>query len=188
MGITDFFLNKRQRVLVIEDEKTVLKLYLALFKEMDHRVIVATTGKEAIKKLEEEKFTLVILDLVLPDIDGMALLKQIKEKSEDTPIIIVTANPSLESSIEAIRTGGVYDYIVKPFDTDEFKMVIQRAVEKVNLTMENRRLVKKLETANKALSERVDELEKFACLEKDYTAKMDTLKQRIKELEKHMKI
>jgi len=180
------FLQKMS-VLAIDDEDTTAKLYVSLFKEMGHNVVVAKTGSEVVDKVREQRFDLIILDLKLPDIHGNELLNQIQDKIEGAPVIIVTANPSLESSVEAIRTGGVYDYIAKPFDMKKLKMVVKRAVEKVSLTTENKRLLRKLEVTNKALSQRVDELESFAQEAVGYEGKLTGLAKQVKELQLKLK-
>ncbi len=94
--------------------------------------------------------------------DGIDLLKLIKRKVEWIPVIIVTANPSLESSLEALKAGIVTEYITKPFDTKELMITIRQSVEKAKLLLDNKRLLKRLENTNKALTERVEQLEEFA--------------------------
>jgi len=184
MDIEGLDIKKEIKILAVDDDETVSKLYWNILKEMGHKVIIATTGKEAIKMIHEEQYTLIMLDLVLPDIHGSELLKRVKDKIEDTPVVIITANPSLESSIEAIRAGSVYDYIIKPFDPEDLKMVIRRALEKVELTRDNKRLMKRLQTTNKALTERVEELEEFARQEVSYATRIKELERQIKKLKK----
>lgn len=177
---------QKMKILAVDDEESALKLYTSLLKEDGYDVATAQTGTQALAQIEKEHFDLVILDLRLPDVHGTELLKEIRERAEDLSIIIVTANPSLESSMEAVR-AGVYDYIIKPFSSKDLKMVVQRAIEKVRLTVENKRLLKKLEKTNAALTERVDELERFAKIATGYEETITELKGRMKELEEKQK-
>ena len=174
-------------ILAVDDEAGTLKLYTSILKGDNYHLETASTGGEAIEKMRNEHFDLVLLDLRLPDIDGMQVLKEIQEKTDAVSVIIVTANPSLDSSIEAVR-AGVYDYIVKPFGSEDLKMVVSRAVEKVKLVIQNRRLSRKLEKTNKALVERVEELEKCAKIATSYEGQLEELTRRIKELEKKKKV
>ena len=171
---------RKMNILVIDDESTTVKLYMKLLGDMGHKAVVAKNGEDAIEKAGQKCFDCVILDLVLPDIQGMEVLKQIKENLMGAPVVIVTGNPSFESSVEAIKTGGVYDYITKPFDNEEFSMVIRRAIEKAVLMNENKRLMNRLEATNKALTERVNELEEFSHKAVSYEEEIIKLKKEMK--------
>jgi len=180
--------NQRQmHILAIDDEETTARLYTKLLTQMGHKVTICYTGQETIRAVQEQRFDLVILDLKLPDMHGTDLLNRIQEYLHEAPVIIVTANPSLESSIEAIRTGGVYDYIVKPFSQQDLDLVVSRAVEKTILTAENRRLNKKVDRTNQALEERVGELERMSQIAVDYEKKLAELNKHVQELEKKLK-
>ena len=171
------------KILAVDDEETVLKLYERLIADLGHQVVLARTGGQAIDIINRECVDLVILDLKLPDIDGSQLLAMIKEKVPSAPVIIVTAHPTLESSIESIRAGGVYDYIIKPFGSDALQLVVRRAVERTILMSENKRLMHRLEVANLALAERVEQLEKIAGAALGYEGTISQLQERIKQLE-----
>lgn len=175
--------NKKLKVLAIEDDKTIIKLYEKILAAEGHKVVSAGTGGEAIRLLNEESFDLICLDLKLPDMDGAELLKIIKTKIEWTPVIIVTANPSVESSVAAVNAGIVTEYILKPFDTKELGNTIHKSVEKARLAIENKRLLKKLDAANQALTERVAQLEDLAREAVKFQAKISELTQYIQKLE-----
>jgi len=162
----------------------VIRLYQSILREDGHQVDIAMTGQAGIDKVNKGNYELIILDLKLPDIYGTELLKQIVDKIAWVPVIIITAHPSLESSIDAIRTGGVYEYIIKPFGAEDLKLAIRRVVEKTRLMIENQRLLKKLERANQALSQRVDELEKCARVAQNYEKRIEELQHKIRDLEK----
>lgn len=166
-------------ILVAEDEENVRNLYTTVLGEEGHKVFTASNGAEAIEKFEKEVFDLLILDLKMPDIHGIEILKLIKKKLEGVSVIIVTAYPSLESSIEAIKLG-VYDYIIKPFGPKQLKLVIKRAVEKIRLIREKEHLLRKLEERNKRLEENVDTLEDMA---NAAMAREKELEKKVKDLE-----
>lgn len=180
MGAQENTGKRKLKILVIEDDPTLIKLYERILLNDGHRVVSAESGSEAVNKLKDESFDLVCLDLKLPDMDGVDLIKLIKNKVEWIPVIIVTANPSLESSVEALNAGIVTEYIMKPFDTKELMIIIRQSVEKARLILENKRLLKRLESTNKALTERVEQLEEFA---KDSVK----LQERIAELNLYVK-
>ncbi len=171
------------RVLAIEDEETASTLYTNVLGQAGHEVVVVKTGAEAVEKINKDSFDLIILDLKLPDGDGIDVLKKVKGQTAWTPVVIITAHPSLDSSIEAIRTGGVYEYLVKPFGHQQLSDAISRALDRAKLTLENHRLLKKLERTNQALTERVDQLEKFARVAEDYEKKISDLKEKIRKME-----
>lgn len=174
-------------ILVVEDEENVRNLYTTVLGEEGHKVFTASNGTEAIEKVEKEVFDLLILDLKMPDIHGIEILKRIKKKLEGVSVIIVTAYPSLESSIEAIKLG-IYDYIIKPFGTKQLKLVLKRAVEKIKLIREKERLLRKLEERNKRLEENVDTLEDMAnaavAREKELEKKVKELKAEVEKLKR----
>ena len=175
------------KILIVDDDETAVKLYSTLLADDGNRIIHARNGKTALLRAHEENIDLIILDLVLPDMPGTEVLKRMKDKIAHIPVIILTGNPSLDTSIEAIRTGGVYEYLIKPVSNKEFKLVVKSVLERAELSNENRRLVKKLERANVALLERVDELEKFALNAVDYEERIKKLTTQIKELEDKLK-
>jgi len=177
-------IDDKLKILAIEDEETSSVLYTNVLGQVGHEVMIVRTGTEAVQKINAETFDLIILDLKLPDTDGIDVLKRIKTQISWTPVVIITAHPSLESSIEAIRTGGVYEYLIKPFGHQQLLDAVNRALERAKLTLENQRLLKRLERTNQALTERVDQLEKFARIAEDYENKICELKERIRQLEK----
>ena len=101
------------------------------------------TVTEAIDKIEEKLFDLAIVDIQMPVLNGIEVLKKFNEKSPDTTVIMITAYASHETAIEAMKLGA-YDYITKPFKIDEIKLVIKKALEKKKLERENTRLRKEL--------------------------------------------
>lgn len=123
-----------EKILIVEDEEHLLKsLDVFLRNETNHEIFGAIHGKEAVKILEEQTIDLILTDLKMPEMDGIELLKHVKKKSLDIPVIVMTAYKSLDSAIETLRLGG-YDYLVKPYEFDMVLIVINRAIEKIRLT------------------------------------------------------
>src|SRR3990170_3114397 len=109
------------KVLVAEDERGMRELLAIVFKKEGHDVILCEDGKIAIEAMKKEIFDIVITDLKMPGVDGMSVLKTVKELSPDTIVIIITAFGTTDTAIEAMKAGA-YDYITKPFKIDEIKL------------------------------------------------------------------
>lgn len=125
--------NSKPVILAVEDERSVVASYQTLFEDK-YTVIAAETGEEAMKVIGEKDVNLVLLDLMLPDIDGIELLEKIK-KSCDAEVIIISAIKMVKTAIQAVRLGA-FDYMSKPFDIDELLVTVQKAVEKRSLAKE----------------------------------------------------
>ena len=112
----------------------------------DDEVVISTAenGLEAIHALKNNPFDLVITDLKMPGANGIEVLKKAGEANPDVQVIIITGYASLETAIEAVKTGA-YDYITRPFKLDEMKVVVQNACEKIRLIKENKKLIQNLE-------------------------------------------
>lgn len=118
-------------ILVVDDEYGVLQSFKMVLKD-EHKVYLATTGTEALDLFNKNAVDLILLDILLPDINGLDLLEKFKELDSNMEIIMITAVKDIQTAIKAIRLGA-YDYIVKPFDVDEVLKVIKRAIEKHDL-------------------------------------------------------
>ncbi|MDA8106375.1 MAG: sigma-54 dependent transcriptional regulator, partial [Nitrospiraceae bacterium] len=127
------------KILLIEDERPMrLGLFHAL-KADGYKVKAAASGTEGIKLVEGESFDIVITDLRLPDTSGIDVLKAVKDISQDTGVIVITAFAEVKTAVEAMRKGA-YDYISKPFDPDELLLVINRFIKHREIENENIRL------------------------------------------------
>ncbi|MBI5606833.1 MAG: sigma-54-dependent Fis family transcriptional regulator [Deltaproteobacteria bacterium] len=121
----------RAAILVVDDEYGVLQSFKMVLKD-EHKVYLAATGTEALDLFNKNAVDLILLDILLPDINGLDLLEKFKELDSNMEIIMITAVKDIQTAIKAIRLGA-YDYIVKPFDVDEVLKVIKRAIEKHDL-------------------------------------------------------
>lgn len=120
------------RVLVVDDDTGVRKALCSLLESMSYATAGAADGLEAIEKLQEEHFDLVLLDLLLPNMKGEETFEKIKVMCDRIPVIIITAHGSIESSVELLRNGAV-DYLTKPINLKEFRIRVRRALEEQRL-------------------------------------------------------
>lgn len=114
-----------KKILVVDDELSIRRSLYNTFKN-SYQVETASSGLEAIKKVESDHFDLVLLDQKMPDLDGLQVLKEIKQIDGRVIIIMITAYGSVESSVKAMKLGA-YDYILKPYELDEITMVVEKA-------------------------------------------------------------
>lgn len=124
------------RLLVVDDEPSIREFFKILLAREGYQVDVVASGKEAIAKVDEQIYDLVVADLAMPEVDGMAVLDRVKEVSPDTLVLMITAYATAESAVEAMKHGA-YDYLMKPFKVDEIRLVIRNALEKTQLRREN---------------------------------------------------
>ncbi|MEJ2085276.1 MAG: sigma-54 dependent transcriptional regulator, partial [Acidobacteriota bacterium] len=131
-------------ILVIDDEPSMLEFLSLLLEEVGYEVTTADSVAAGRKTVSEGDFDLVLCDIIMPDGNGLDLLRDIKARNASTSVIMMTAYTSTKSAIEAMKRGA-YDYVSKPFDVDELKVVIQKAIEKTELVDENVYLRRELE-------------------------------------------
>jgi two-component system response regulator PilR (NtrC family) len=134
------------RVLIVDDEQSMRELLGIMLQQAGYDVTQADGGETAIQMLKgTEAFDLVITDLRMRKVDGLAVLKAAKEHSPRTVVLVVTAFASTETAVEAMKLGA-YDYVTKPFKLDELKLTIANALERKRLQDENRELKRQLRT------------------------------------------
>ena len=134
-----------ERILVVDDDEGVRQVLAQALKESGYQVADAESGERAVEALKESNFDLVILDMVLPRVDGMQVLKQLTALRSEIPVIMITGYASVETAIKAIKMGAV-DYVVKPFRMEEVDLVVKRALERSHLRRENATLRRQLES------------------------------------------
>ncbi len=132
-------MNENAWIHLIDDEPIIHDVLGQLLEAEGYRVEISASGEEALKKFEEHKFDLILLDLLMPGMDGLEVLRRIKRIDPEALVIIITAYASVESALAAIKMGA-YDYIQKPFKNDELLMTIKRALDHRRLQEENIRL------------------------------------------------
>jgi DNA-binding NtrC family response regulator len=132
-------------VLVVDDEPDVLDLVVEYFREQGVRTTAATDGRAAIAALERDpaRFGLVVTDLQLPDVDGLAVLEAARRVNPSCYVVIITGYASLDSAIQAVRLGA-YDYLTKPFSLGQLEVILARVRDRLTLEDENRRLARQV--------------------------------------------
>ncbi|MBU2559898.1 response regulator [archaeon] len=122
----------KKKILVVDDEETARITLEALLKKEGHDVAIAKNGKEAIAKIKSDTFDVALVDLVMPDMDGMTVLNEIKSKNPATHVIMITGFGTIEGAVEAMKVGAT-DYISKPFKKNEIENLIRRTLEEARL-------------------------------------------------------
>ena len=126
-------------VLVIDDDKMIRSFLETILGEDGYEVLLAATGAEGEATLRAKPVDIVLLDLMLPDEDGISVLRKIKQEEPNVQVIVLTAFGAVESAVEAMRLGA-YDYIDKPSDVSKLKLVIKRALDELTMRREIERL------------------------------------------------
>ncbi len=126
---------KTPTILIVDDEES-LRHSLTIALEGKYIVLTAKNGKEALKLIKKEAIDLVLLDIRLPEIDGIEILERIKDIDETIVVIMITAVLTVNTAVAAMKRGA-YDYITKPFNIDELQALVEKGLEKRNLLREN---------------------------------------------------
>ncbi|NQT86839.1 sigma-54-dependent Fis family transcriptional regulator [bacterium] len=131
------------RIAVIDDEQSVCHAFRAFLEGEGHEVGVAATARRGLELVTEMAPDLVILDVRLPDGDGLDVLQDLRARAEPPDVLVITAHGTMDTAVEAMRRGA-FDYLTKPIDLDEAKLVIDRALHSRSLSHEVRRLREQL--------------------------------------------
>jgi len=130
-------------ILVVDDESAIRENLELLLSDANYKVTLAENGTEGLKKLESEFFDLVLLDVMMPDKNGLEVLKEIHLSSPETAIIMITAFGTIENAVTAIKAGAA-DYVTKPWDNEKLLLDIRNGIQQRKLQLENRELKKAL--------------------------------------------
>ena len=131
------------KILAVDDDSAHLHMLKTLLKSFGHEVESAMDGEDAIAMVKEKPFDLILMDVRMANIDGIEALRQIKECNPAIPVIIMTAYSSVDTAVEAMKLGA-YDYLTKPLNFEELKIILDRAMDHLRLTLENRSLKEKI--------------------------------------------
>lgn len=135
----------KEKILIVDDEKGIREFLEIMLKKEGYVVSSASSGEEAIKLFHGDSYDLVISDIRMKGMDGVELLKKVKEINPDAIVLMVTAYASVDTAIDAMKAGA-YDYLTKPFKIDEVKHIIKNALDRKRLETENILLKKELKT------------------------------------------
>jgi DNA-binding NtrC family response regulator len=139
-----------RRILVVDDERPILMTLEALLKRHGYTTETAATAAQGLRSLRNNPPAVVLLDLQLPDAEGLEMLDQIKQERPDTQVIILTAHDSLSNAIESIKRGA-YHFISKPYAPEELLSLVEKAIEKQSLLRETVELRQKTQQLEKRL-------------------------------------
>lgn len=121
------------RILIVDDEPKLGRVLVEMLEGAGHDVARAGGGREALARLQEKPVDVVITDLRMPDVDGMAVLKAVKTATPNTDVMMMTAHATAQNAVEAMTQGAV-DYLIKPFAMEEFRLRVGRVVERRELS------------------------------------------------------
>ena len=134
------------RILIVDDEKALLLALRGLLSKEGYEVETATSGEEALRRIETGSFHLVVTDLSMNGVSGMEVLERARAFDPDLAVIMITAHGSEKAAVQAMKLGAA-DYIPKPFDNDELRVVVRRVMEGVLLRRDHRRLLEQVHGA-----------------------------------------
>src|SRR5262245_45039455 len=126
--------SMKHRILIVEDDAVFLRPLLRVVEAEGYEVRAAQSGEAALELLRREDFDLVLTDKVLPKLDGIELVREIKAGHPEVAVVVMTAHATVESAVEALRLGAV-DFLLKPFDLTEAVLVIRHAIELQDLRL-----------------------------------------------------
>jgi two-component system, NtrC family, response regulator HydG len=132
------------RVLIIDDEKFHAEALAESLRRTGYDCVVATSGAAGLKKMEDEDFGVVLTDLKMEDMDGLAVVRKVKEVSSDTEVVVITGHADTKTAVEAIKQGAV-NYLTKPVDLAELRAIVDRAAEHLRLAQANRELKRQVD-------------------------------------------
>lgn len=122
-------MSETRHILVVDDEQEVRDTLYNVLKSLDYIPHVAASGKEALEIIQKEPIDVVLSDLYMPEMDGIELLKRVKSMNNKIVFLMITAHPTIETAVDAIKKGA-YDYLTKPFHIEEVRLKINRALER----------------------------------------------------------
>jgi len=172
-------MNKKESILIVDDDESTRRSMALIFGKKGYETETAGTGREALEKAHERFFNLALLDIRLPDVEGIELLATLKEIRPDMAMIMATAHASLETAVQALNKGASA-YITKPLNMDEVLAAVREALEKQHLELENRRLYQEIQRelaerkrAEEEIRQRTAQLEALRQVGLEITAQLD---------------
>ena len=128
--------HKKIKIMVVDDELSIRESLRGWLQQDGYQVETAAGGPEALAKNAENRFDIMLIDVKMPEMDGLTLLKKIKEIDADIAIVMMTAHGAIRDAVEAMKLGA-YDYLLKPFELEELSFTIEKLVQMQTLAMEN---------------------------------------------------
>jgi len=138
--------NQQINIFIVDDEKAVADILKDCISDKERSIDVCYDGLEGIEHIQNNLYDLIIVDLMMPKVGGLDVLKYAKKANPDVLVIIITGYASLETAIMAVKEGA-YDYIRKPCKLEEIRIAVNNAIDKIKLFRENRGLLKEIKDA-----------------------------------------
>ena len=132
-------MKKSYRILIVDDEENVRRMLTTVFSLDGHQPIGAADGQQALELFKQQTPDIVLMDIRMPKVSGLEALQVMRQTRQETPVILMTAYAAVETAVEALRLGA-FDYVIKPFDLDELKIIISRAMQLQEMKQEINRL------------------------------------------------
>ena len=120
-------LPEKKQVLIVDDEPNLRKILAAQLSRDGYDVMTAEDGEQGLAALRDHHIDLVVTDLKMPKVDGMALLREALRLDPDLPVVMITAHGTVDTAVEALKIGA-FDYLTKPFDKDEVRAIVGKAL------------------------------------------------------------
>jgi len=124
------------KIIVVDDEKNIRIMLKRVLSGDQYEIDEAVNGLEALQKIAQEKYDAILLDLRMPEMNGLQVIEKIKEMDINTPVIMMSAYGTIPEAVEAMKLGAV-DYLIKPFDLDELRMTLDRMIRQDEIKNEN---------------------------------------------------
>lgn len=148
---------EQARILVVDDDVRILGFLERCLTDEGYDVAIASGGAEAIDRLSKEAFDLILTDMKMPNVDGLALLRETRRLRPDAAIIVLTGHGTFENAIAALREDGAYDYLLKPLETlDALSEAVRKALARRRELLRDREMWRRLEEENRTLSREVE--------------------------------
>ena len=136
-------MKEKPRILVVDDEESIRMMLRAVLEEEGYEIIEAADGPEAVKAVEQNSLDLILLDIRMTTMDGIETLTEIRKISPFVPVLMMTAYATVKTAVEALKAGA-FEYLAKPLDIEELKILVQKALEYYRLREENLTLKERL--------------------------------------------
>ncbi|NOZ08189.1 MAG: sigma-54-dependent Fis family transcriptional regulator [FCB group bacterium] len=133
------------RIMIVDDEQDMLKGTCLIFKSLGFDPLPVSAGKMACELIEREEFDLVLCDLLMPDVDGMAVLETAVKKAPETPFVIFTAYGTIDRAVNAMRAGA-FDFLEKPIEVEKLRIILEKGFRQRELFIERQNLLDQLDT------------------------------------------
>ncbi len=144
---------KKYTILIVDDEELILKSIFRVLRNDNYQILTAQSGEEGLAVLKDCEVQLVISDQQMPGMNGLEFLKHVKIDYPQVLTIMLTGHAEIEIAMDAINDAGVYKFILKPWDDNDFKVTVRRALEALELVRERDSLLHQVKTHNAILQD-----------------------------------